>query len=381
MRKALHLFSLLVLLMPVALCAQTATDKIVLSDLKSDKNGYYFTVNLENGSAIYTAFNMDITMPEGISAQCRQNGTPYVSYSKKNGTIYPSDYDDYEEVDIWYHEVSSNYGVVAPRVLRIACHSTDMAELTATSGELLTTRVLIDNEALSTSFCPKPIVKVSGIKFVTKDEQSYVPADFTCRPFASGLATERTLPLNISSTNKVGTLILPFSAALPQGVKAYTCDALDEEASELVLTPAASLQACTPYIVYAQNGYTGEISGTVDMTADYPATDVYTGGYLTGVLTATVVNEGYIMQNQGNGPMFYNAEGSSFSLHAGRCYLTPTGAAASKAYALRIGDETGINNSESNIQHSEFIYDLTGRRVESPTRGIYIYNGKKLVVK
>ena len=82
---------------------------------------------------------------------------------------------------------------------------------------------------------------------MTKDEQSYVPADFTCRPFASGLATERTLPLNINATNQVGTLILPFSAELPQGVKAYTCDALNEEASELVLTPAASLQACTPY--------------------------------------------------------------------------------------------------------------------------------------
>lgn len=378
MKKALHLFSLLVLLMPAALCAQTATDKIVLSDLQNDKYGTYFTVSIE-GSSIYTSLNMDITMPEGISV-AYYKGNPDVSLYKSSNTILPYE-EDRDGTKEWFHSVDCNYGVVAPRMLRLACYSTKLAEFTATSGKLLTIYVDIDNEALSTSFCPKPIVKVSGIKFVTKNEQSYVPADFTCRPFASGIATERTLPLNINANNQVGTLILPFSAALPQGVKAYTCDALDEEASELVLTPAASLQACTPYIVYAQNGYTGEISGTVDMTADYPATDVYTGGYLTGVLAATVVNDGYIMQNQGNGPMFYNAEGSSFSLHAGRCYLTPTGAAASKAYALRIGDETGINNSESNIQHSEFIYDLTGRRVESPTRGIYIYNGKKMIVE
>ena len=377
MRKTLHLFSLLVLLMPAALCAQTATDKIVLSDLQTDKYGTYFTVGIE-GSSIYTSLNMDITMPEGISVAYYKS-EPDVSLYKSSNTILPYD-EDRDGTKEWFHSVDCSYGVVAPRMLRLACYSTKLAEFTATSGKLLTIYVDVDNEALSTSFCPKPIVTVSGIKFVTKNEQSYVPADFTCRPFSSVIATERTLPLNINATNQVGTLILPFSAALPQGVKAYTCDALNEEASELVLTPAASLQACTPYIVYAQNGYTGEISGTVDMTADYPATDVYTGGYLTGVLTATVVNEGYIMQNQGNGPMFYNAEGSSFSLHAGRCYLTPTGAAASKAYALRIG-ETGINNSELNIQHSESIYDLTGRRVESPTRGIYIYNGKKLVVK
>lgn len=378
MRKALHLFSLLVLLMPVALCAQTATDKIVLSDLQTDKYGIYFTVGIE-GSNIYTALNMDITMPEGISV-AYYKGNPDVSLYKSSNTILPYD-EDRDGTKTWFHSVDCSYDVVAPRMLRVACYSTKLAEFTATSGNLIVIYVNVDNEALEASFCPKPIVKVSGIKFVTKDEQSYVPADFTCRPFASGLATERTLPLNINATNQVGTLILPFSAALPQGVKAYTCDALDEEASELVLTPAASLQACTPYIVYAQNGYTGEISGTVDMTADYPTTDVYTGGYLTGVLTATVVNEGYIMQNQGNGPMFYNAEGSSFSLHAGRCYLTPTGAAASKAYALRIGDETSIVPSTLNPQPSTTIYDLTGRRVESPTRGIYIYNGKKLVVK
>lgn len=379
MRKALHLFSLLVLLMPAAVCAQTATDKIVLSDLQTDEWGSYFIVGLENGSSIYTAFNMDITMPEGVSV-ADYEGSPDVAIYDSEDSLFPFTKDK-KGNKTWKHEIASTYEVVAPRMLRIACYSSEMAEFTATSGEMLIIYVEVDNEALSTSFCPKPIVTVSGIKLMTKDEQSCVPADFTCRPFASGIATERTLPLNINANNQVGTLILPFSAALPQGVKAYTCDALNEEASELVLTPAASLQACTPYIVYAQNGYTGEISGTVDMTADYPATDVYTGGYLTGVLAATVVNDGYIMQNQGNGPMFYNAEGSSFSLHAGRCYLTPTGAAASKAYALRIGDETGINNSESNIQHSEFIYDLTGRRVESPTRGIYIYNGKKMIVE
>lgn len=377
MRKALHLFSLLVLLMPAAVCAQTATDKIVLSDLQTDKYGTYFTVGIE-GSSIYTALNMDITMPEGISVAYYKS-EPDVSLYKSSNTILPYD-EERDGTKTWLHVVASTYEVVAPRMLRIACYSSEMAEFTATSGEMLIIYVDVDNEALSTSFCPKPIVTVSGIKLMTKDEQSCVPADFTCRPFASGIATERTLPLNINANNQVGTLILPFSAALPQGVKAYTCDALNEEASELVLTPAASLQACTPYIVYAQNGYTGEISGTVDMTTEYPATDVYTGGYLTGVLAATVVNDGYIMQNQGNGPMFYNAEGSSFSLHAGRCYLTPTGAAASKAYALRIG-ETGIVNSEFTIQNSSLIYDLTGRRVVTPTRGIYIYNGKKMIVE
>jgi hypothetical protein len=43
--------------------------------------------------------------------------------------------------------------------------------------------------------------------------------------------------------------------------------------------------------------------------------------------------------------------------------------------------ETGIDNSEFRIQNSEFIYDLTGRRVEKMKKGIYIVDGKKVVIK
>lgn len=378
MKKALHLFSLLVLL-PTALWAQQAsTDKIVISDLISDDYGTYFTVGLE-GSLIYTAVNMDITMPEGITV-AYYNGAPDVAVYESDNSALPYTTDKKGNKS-WKHNVASTYEVVAPRMLRIACYSDENAEFTKTSGDLFIIYVEVDNEVYKSSFCPKPIVTVSGIALVEKtDAVKHVPADFTCRPFSSVIAAERALPLNISAENQIGTLILPFSAALPQGVKAYTCSAIDEEASELVLTPANSLAACTPYIVYAPNGHSGTLSGTVDMTAEYPTTDVYSQGFLTGVLSATVVNDGYIMQNQGEGPMFYDAEGSSFSLPAGRCYFTPTGATSSKAYALRIG-ETGINNSQFTIQNSQFIYDLTGRRVVNPTRGIYIYNGKKMVVK
>jgi hypothetical protein len=46
------------------------------------------------------------------------------------------------------------------------------------------------------------------------------------------------------------------------------------------------------------------------------------------------------------------------------------------------GETTGISsmhNSEC-IMHNEY-FDLQGRRVAQPTKGIYIVNGKKIVVK
>ena len=43
--------------------------------------------------------------------------------------------------------------------------------------------------------------------------------------------------------------------------------------------------------------------------------------------------------------------------------------------------DTGIENAEFTIQNSEFIYDLQGRRVANPGKGIYIKDNKKVVIK
>ena len=42
--------------------------------------------------------------------------------------------------------------------------------------------------------------------------------------------------------------------------------------------------------------------------------------------------------------------------------------------------DTGIENAEFTIQNSEFIYDLQGRRVANPGKGIYIKGNKKIVL-
>ena len=44
-------------------------------------------------------------------------------------------------------------------------------------------------------------------------------------------------------------------------------------------------------------------------------------------------------------------------------------------------ETTSIDNSEITIQNSGLIYDITGRRVSQPTKGIYIVNGNKVVIK
>jgi len=387
MKRYLLNMLLLLLMVPASMSAGIPTeDKIVLSDLtyQSSSGLYYFDVSLE-GSRIYCAYNMDIFFPEGIDVAKNASGAYRVTRLTTASTlIYPAvisyeENDEGEEVEVktYPHQISCE--MPHEHQLRLACVSFRNDEFIKTSGKLFRVFVTVD-ESWKTSFCPKPIIKVSGVALVTKAEMQYDPEPYTCRPFSNGIPADRTLPVNISAANQFGTLILPFASDIPEGVKAFSCNGVEDDF--LTLSPVESLEPCTPYILYAENGFSGSVSGTVDMTADYPPTDDnYVGGLLTGVLTKVVVNTGYIMQNQGDGPKFYNAEGSAFSLPAGRCYMIydETG---TKAFGFKNDDEpTGITTVETAKQaSSDVIYNLNGMRVKYPQKGqIYIQNHQKII--
>ena len=49
---------------------------------------------------------------------------------------------------------------------------------------------------------------------------------------------------------------------------------------------------------------------------------------------------------------------------------------------MNFGDETtNIQQVESGKLKIEGYYDLQGRKVAQPTKGLYIHNGKKVVIK
>lgn len=375
MKKILLLFMMCALL-PMAGRAQELDGTFAISDIFYDSyfNSYAFNISIVSSTTTYSSYNLDVFLPTGITV--KKDG------SNKNMVDMPEDDSIYPSVSgrtgkTYTHTISSN--ILAGNDLRIACASQESEDFTKANGTIVEVCIEIDESAFNSSFSPKPIVKLSGLNLTTSAAVKYVPADFACRPFTTGIPTSRTLSVNVSAANKVGTLILPFDAELPSGLKAYTCEALDGDL--LTLTPAASIEACKPYIVYAENGYSGNLSGTAELSDANNVTDIFADGYLTGVLTGTTVNTGYILQKQGSVPMFYDAEDVNFSLPAGRCYLTPP-ASGVKAFAFNFGDAVGIEEQLSNCKLSNCqMFDLSGRKVSSPTRGIYIQGTRKVIVK
>lgn len=80
-----------------------------------------------------------------------------------------------------------------------------------------------------------------------------------------------------------------------------------------------------------------------------------------------------------------NTTGAAFTNGAHKAYLklaksTPAGSQAVKGFPFN-GTTTGIEQIEAGADAKNAIYDLSGRRVNKAAKGIYILNGKKVLVK
>ena len=186
--------------------------------------------------------------------------------------------------------------------------------------------------------------------------------------FTIAEASQAEVAIEIASDVKYATRIFPFTPVLPSGVVAKSCTA--SEGNELTLVDVASPVANVPYILYAENGYTGDALtgwGTGAQTS-------YTTGWLTGVYedTAAPVDSYVLQKNKENGKVaFYLvAEGEQPTVGANRCYLTTgsgSGPAARAAFFFR-GDITGVENVEAATEAT--LKD-----------GKYLENGKIVIVK
>ena len=145
-------------------------------------------------------------------------------------------------------------------------------------------------------------------------------------------------------------------------------------AGQAVILKGAANQTCV---------YQANVSGT-------PVT--ITDNMLIGTATDQTINAtGYDYYLFGNGALgqgFYRQTGhdkSSISLKAHKAGLrVPKGGGSAKAFVIDFDAAdtyvpTGIQSVKTPQPQSDVIYDLQGRRVTHPTRGIYIMNGKKMV--
>lgn len=200
------------------------------------------------------------------------------------------------------------------------------------------------------------------------------------------------LPVPINTTVGFGTLYSPVA------LKGVDTDYAQDERLEfyygvkeenvggndkLVLTKlTGDIPAEIGFIVKYKGGV-NETTGCVYMKIADSAPALSGRNELTGTLetvakptTGTV----YTLQNKNNTLGFYKYTGAN--VNGGKAYyLWAEGSAVSMGFVFDFeGQTTGVESIEVNADN-QVIYDLSGRRVAKAGKGLYIINGKKVLVK
>lgn len=215
-----------------------------------------------------------------------------------------------------------------------------------------------------------------------KTDAPYFDGNYTsCFRIEEAPAYYNTVNMQTADGYAYSTVYLPFAVDVPQGVEAFT-GSLSEGEGETTLhlsgiadgvipaRTAVVLRAATdgsmalvPSTATGTAVEANALQGTLDASATTPAnTYALSGAFAEGI-----------------GFYPYTAT----TLPAGKAYLTLTDAQAVQKLAFSFGQgTTGIDAIEAGAADKAATwYDLSGRRVDNPTKGVYIVNGKKVIVK
>ncbi len=196
-----------------------------------------------------------------------------------------------------------------------------------------------------------------------------------------GLHIEEVVPFTITSAG-YATFYANKNVRFPQGVKASIVEA-DGNGIKVKELAEQVVNANTAVLLQAKAGaYVAEPLETAEGTANT------TGNILQGCLeekdvTATAGQKIYILNKGSKGVGFYwemGTGGNSATVQAGHAYLSlPISGGAAQGFSLDTPTVTGVEAVETIPSEDAPIYDLSGRRVMTPTHGIYIVGGKKVL--
>lgn len=184
-------------------------------------------------------------------------------------------------------------------------------------------------------------------------------------------------PLTVTSAG-ASTLVLPYEATIPEGVKAYTLTHTEGEATAIATELTGSIPANTPVLINAAAG-TYNFHGT---KITYKKGE-QTVGALTSVRACKYVPAGsYVLQNHNGQVGFYKVEKpNSVMIGANRAYLTPSVATAAAKINIEYPTVTGITSIKTTSIENDVMYNLAGQKVGNDYRGIVIKNGCKFFNK
>lgn len=168
------------------------------------------------------------------------------------------------------------------------------------------------------------------------------------------------------------SLYLPYPVEIPEGVTAYCVKEVNAENVTMAAIEDGVIPSRTGVIIEAEPG-------------DYHFAPSSRSGKASSLLIGSTVDtdaEGeydyyeFVADGEQKGFSKY----TSSTLWANHAYLKVKAGSLPENLDLNI-IETGIGELHNDMNSAKDIYDLSGRKVKKATNGVYIVNGKKLMIK
>ncbi|MBP3824016.1 MAG: hypothetical protein J6I36_11525 [Bacteroidaceae bacterium] len=385
---------------------QAYADGIVVRDVTIQQGGSAtLEVALNNTEASYRAVLLDITLPAGV----RTLTDEYGDIQCEKGT-----------------RLSANYAVTGNHLVSGAdrfaiINTTDNEPIAGQSGALFTFSIAADEEALAGTYT----ATVSSIKLTDADAVDHPQANFTFvvtveendgrihfgesdAKLPSFVAGEKG-DVRMTRSIKAGTwstIVLPFTLTMAKAKAVFGDDVelaefsgfeVDYGEDEENVTPLGITVNFSTYTMSARKPMTGGkpflIRTSTDITsfeaddvslveevADVEKADEYdTAGKFTGSFVKTVVPADCLFLNSNK--FFYSTGKTNIKAFRGWFELD-----AVLNQETDFGVKMVIDGFETNVEGvsvkdaAGMIYDLSGRKVSKAGKGIYIVNGKKVLV-
>lgn len=181
-----------------------------------------------------------------------------------------------------------------------------------------------------------------------------------------------SVPATVSDAG-YATWVAPFNVEVPSGVEAYYVSNADVKAT---LSEVMTIPANEPVVLKNKGSYRLSVIDAGDL-------DAPTFGNLLKC-DGNIASGDYVLAKHSGTVGFYKWTGSA-ELPTNQVYLPAEAAAAEYDFISIEGD--GISTGIDTVDHGQLtmdngeVYNLNGQRVAQPTKGLYIVNGKKYVIK
>ena len=378
-----------------------ATNNVVVNDVTIPKGGTGTISVALNNDKNYTAFSLRLTLPEGVT---------YTGVTK--GARMAED-----------HSLSGN-GTTG----MITCLSTANTPFTGTSGELFTITVSVSNEALvgnslgvtltevyfSTTSAEELLgdVEFNVIVGEPSDGRVLLSETSTTAPEAANgvdVRVKRTI-----NANEWSTICLPFAMSATQVKAAFgddvqladftSYDTVEDTGENVVgltvnFNMVTAMEANHPYVIKVSNAISEFTADNVTIDPEEEPCVEYDNGLtgkkrvVWGSFTGTYVAD-CVIPYEGDdvslflsGNKWWYATAQTKHMKGYRAYFWFTDLlpdVSASRIQMAFNDETAnvVELKDGRMEELKSYYNLKGQRVEKPLKkGLYIRNGKKVIIK